>query len=125
MKAPLLVLFVLLTACATPTGDNLVSTMAIPPDMTLDQISEVVASTAVRRKWEIRDIQEGSVKLQLIHRGFEANLLVSFDTEELRIYSDSWKIRSSGRRIKRKDPEGWIANLEKDLRVFLARARFS
>lgn len=125
MRVAILLAVLAMTACANrPTGDNLVFAVDVPDGMTIEQVGDVILETVVHRKWDVAERSDGFLHSRLIHREYDANLHFRFDANQVVVYSDSYEVKRSGERKKRKDPKGWIANIEKDLKVRLRRARY-
>lgn len=105
---------------ATPAGD-LVATVAVPAGLDSAKVRAVVGETFVARNWTVQKTDDGVVA-RLTHRGHDATITAVLRGEMIELYSDSWKIKKTGERVKREHPQGWIDNLKKDLPKRLARA---
>lgn len=99
-------------------------TVNVPDGMNTNQVQQAIIKAAIGRRWNIEEKEDGLVVLRLVHRGYDATLNITYDDNEVQVYSDSWATKRNGDRKKRKDPEGWIENLKKDIGVFLAREAF-
>ena len=80
-----------------------------------------IAKAAVGRRWTITKKTKEKIIIHLVHRGYDSTLTFGYNSKEVKIYSDSWTVSKSGVKKKKKDPEGWIDNLKKDLPVFMNR----
>ncbi len=103
---------------------NLVGSIDIPEGLTEEQVVTVIIKTSTKRKWNVVSSDGDQVVLNLIHRGYDSTLTLQYSTNSVKIYSDSWKIRKSGKKKSRKDPMVWIENLKKDLEVYLNREAY-
>lgn len=100
---------------------NHVATVPVPEGLSAESTEKAIIMAAIGRRWTIQEKSNGKVVLHLVHRGFDSTLTLLYTIQEIKIYSDSWTIKKSGTKKKRKDPEGWIGNLQKDLPVFMNR----
>lgn len=120
-----LVAALLSLAAVAESWTNLQGTVDVPEGTSLDTVEQAIVKSAIGRRWTIKEAGDGLVVINLVHRGYDATLNIVFDEAAIRIYSDSWAIRGNGERKKRKDPDGWIDNMEKDISVNLARLRYA
>jgi hypothetical protein len=88
----------------------------------MEGTQKAILKAAVGRRWKIKEKTVGKVVIQLVHRGYDSKLTFLYSKNEVKVFSDSWTIKKSG--AKKKDPEGWIENLKKDLPVFMNRALY-
>ena len=110
---------------STKTPTNHVGTIAAPDGLSMEGIQKAILKAAVGRKWEVKEKIEGKVVIQLVHRGYDSTLTFHYTKNEVKVYSDSWTIKKSGAKKKKKDPDGWIENLKKDLPVFMNRELYN
>ena len=103
---------------------NHVGTIAVPDGLSMEGTQKAILKAAVGRRWEIKEKTVGKVVIQLVHRGYDSKLTFLYSKNEVKVFSDSWTIKKSGAKKKKKDPEGWIENLKKDLPVFMNRALY-
>lgn len=68
------------------------------------------------RGWTLVSTTETGAKARLIHRGFESNILVEVSRTGFTVYSDSWRIDREGNRLNPEHPDGWLRNIEHDVR---------
>jgi hypothetical protein len=100
---------------------NHVGTIAVPDGLPLEGVEKSIAKAAVGRRWTITKKTKEKIIIHLVHRGYDSTLTFGYNSKEVKIYSDSWTVSKSGVKKKKKDPEGWIDNLKKDLPVFMNR----
>ncbi|WP_269524777.1 hypothetical protein [Coraliomargarita parva] len=99
------------------------SVIAVVPGLSPKQVEDSILRAASGRKWTVQDVKPGEVTIRLMHRGYDATLVFKYDGEKVEVFSDSWRINREGEKTRRKDPVGWIENLEKDIPVFMVRVR--
>ena len=127
MKTRVFALTVFLIAAAIGHAaeyTNHKGSVAVPDGMTSEQVQKAIIKAAIGRRWDIETSENGLVVLRLVHRGYDSTLNITFDDNNVDVYSDSWATKRNGDRKKPKDPDGWIENLKKDIDVFLAREAF-
>ncbi len=127
------VLFLAVGLSASHAGDskkkdkptNLVGTVTVPEGMTMEEVKKSVVKAAIGRRWNIIETAKGKVIINLVNRGYDSTLTIIYTKKIVEIYSDSWVVKKSGERKKKKDPRGWIENIKKDIGVFLNRERYT
>jgi len=107
-----------------PAPTTPVATISIPGGMPNSEVKSVVVESFIRRRWDILDDGDQMEKAQLIHRGYDATLTATWNDSTIQITSDSYRINKAGEPTERAEPEGWIANLEKDINVRLETAAY-
>ncbi len=105
-------------------GPQQVASIALPSKLTPKSVEKVILRAAIGRKWKIIKKAPGCVVIHLVHRGYDSTLTFNYDDRRIKIISDSWVISRSGIKKKRKDPTGWIENLEKDIKAFIVREQY-
>lgn len=102
-----------------------VGTVAVPAGLKLAEIKEVVVISLVQRNWTVKEKGDDRAVGYLNHRGIEATLTLTFDTSQVSFSCEGWKVDKTGRRLKPEMPDGWIANMKKDVakRLNLAAAK--
>lgn len=103
-----------------PQG-QLVETVTLSDEATEEIVAKAVVQAALGRKWNIEGKDEGILKISLKQRGYDSTLFLVYNAKKVDIYSDSWAVNKKGERKKEKHPDGWIANIAKDIRVFVDR----
>lgn len=99
---------------ASARGDN-VGSVPVPSGLDAAAVKSVVIETFQSRGWAVQSATDTEVVAHLVHRRYDATLTMVYDTSNITLYSDSWKIDKQGRRLKREHPAGWIRNLKSDL----------
>lgn len=104
----------------TPVG-----TVVVPAGLKLAEVREVVVVSLVQRNWTVKQKADDRAVGYLNHRGIEATLTLTFDTSQVSLFCEAWKVDKAGRRLKPDMPDGWIANMKKDVtkRLNLAAAK--
>lgn len=104
-------------------GPNLVATIVIPESVNSAATNRIIQRAALGREWTIVSKTPNSVVINLIHRGYNATLTFKHDSNHITVYSDSYQtLKRLGRETVRKtDPDGWISNLEKDIKTLIHR----
>lgn len=100
-----------------PAG-HLYSTIDVDEKATDEIVKKAIVKAAIGRRWNIVSDEEW-IAINLTHRGYDSTLTFVYEEGEIKIYSDSYAVNKRGERKKRKDPKGWIGNLEKDIGVFI------
>ena len=108
----------------TSTEPTPVATIALPSKLTAETTNKIILRAAIGRKWTVLKTTPNSVVIHLVHRGYDATLTFKHDAKRITIDSDSWLVSKSGVKKKRKDPEGWIENLEKDIKHLIMREMY-
>jgi hypothetical protein len=81
----------------------------------------VLVSTLEGRKWTVVARSPEQVVATLVHRDFDAKVVLKVEGAAVKILSEStYKSPETGK-SEPAIPKGWLKNLEKDLKVFLAR----
>lgn len=101
-----------------PKG-NFHSQVVVPGELDKETVQRVILKAAIARRWNIVRKSDEIVAINLVNRGYDANLYFVYDEKKIDIYSDSFVVNKRGERKKRKEPKGWIANIKKDIGVFL------
>lgn len=104
-------------------GDQVIN-LDLSPELNLDDARQVIVRTLTNRRWQIveEDKDAGVIVANLVHRRHDSTLYLVYSTDNLTIYSDSWRINRSRERTGRDHPTGWIENIEKDVKVFWQQA---
>lgn len=111
-------------ARAAEAGQS-VGSVPVPAGLTLAEVKEIAAISLVQRQWTVKEKTDNRVVGYLKHRGIEATLTLTFDTNAIQLFCEGWKINKEGVRQKPELPDGWINNIKKDLakRLNLATAK--
>lgn len=110
------------------TGDFYLQ-INIPSERTKAQVQSAIERAFNGRRWIITKKTDAMVIGELNHRGYEAKLTVVYSPTEIKFYDDSYKLRKNkktntysndpGYKKVKSAPEGWLRNLEKDIKRFL------
>ncbi|MDE3084670.1 MAG: hypothetical protein KGJ37_05560 [Verrucomicrobiota bacterium] len=98
---------------ATAAGDW-IFTVSVPEGLRTDDVHHVVLAAATARGYIIKEDKSDHVLLTLTRHRYEANFTVNFDDKMVKLYSDSYKIDSTGVRTKKVVPESWVKYLQED-----------
>lgn len=86
------------------------------PGVSVDVASDAVYRSAIGRKWKTDKLDNGDIQTKLTHRGYESTLIFKFKEPYIEVWSLSYKVdKKNLARKERKEPEGWIRNLHKDI----------
>jgi hypothetical protein len=92
-----------------------VGTIDIPTNLTVDEVRDIVAYSLAARSWTLKEKSDQRVVGYLNHRGHEATLTFLLKPGVMELYCEGFRVSKSGERQKPAIPEGWIANLKKDI----------
>jgi hypothetical protein len=96
-------------------------TVQVPSGLPPQAVEEVMASTLQNRKWTVVERSPQQVVGTLVHRGFDAKVVLKVEGNLIKILNESsYKSPQTGQ-SEPAIPKGWLRNLEKDLKVFLAK----
>jgi hypothetical protein len=96
-------------------------TVPVPSGLTPQAVEEVIAFTLQNRKWTVVERSPQQVVGKLLHRGFDAKVVLKVEGDLIKILNESsYKSPQTGL-FEPAIPKGWLRNLQKDLKVFLAR----
>jgi hypothetical protein len=103
----------------TPEGvaGHYVGSVALSGDHSMEELHDAIILAAKKREWIIKSDMPERIILNLVHRKYDSTLTLDFDLDEVRIFSDSCRIK--GKKRKPKDPKGWIKNIKKDIPLYL------
>lgn len=126
MKAFLIALLVFVIGAAHASEDSLFVT--IPANTTVEQALNAVKYVALKRRWMIYDTGNNTLRIELMHRGYNAVLNLSIAGDEIH-YSDSttylktdddeetygpsedtWELAQV--------PKHWLRNLQNDTNIY-------
>lgn len=111
------------SASTEPVLDNLVGTMPIPAEIDHRTAMNTCVDAAIGREWSIVSKGENQIKINLRHRSWDATVYFVVKDDVIEAYSDSYEVnKKTGERKKKKDPDGWIKYLIKDINLLLAIA---
>ena len=120
MKSPalkvviFLVVGIALGACrSAPVYNVSSSTMATPPNATLEQVAGAIKRAGLGLGWQMIDKGPGEMEGRLNLRSHLAVVSITYDTKKFSIfYKDSVDLHYDGTTIH-KNYNGWVQNLEK------------
>jgi hypothetical protein len=101
-------------------ADNLSGEPVLVQTIDVDQSSAAVVEQAIikaatKRGWTISMPEQGVVQAKLMHRKHDSTLQFKYDARSIRIYSQSYRVDTYGKRLRRDEPDGWIRNLHRDI----------
>jgi hypothetical protein len=109
----LLIAGLALGACrAAPLYNVSSSTMATPPNATVEQVAGAIKKAGTGLGWQMIEKGPGEIEGRLNLRSHLAVVSITFDTKKFSIfYKDSSNLDYDGTRIH-KNYNGWVQNLE-------------
>lgn len=116
---------VLLVGCQVPQSTRIASAAApdepvliseFPESFPVSKVRDAVLKSVRERGWTVGQTTGTSVRASLVHRGFESNIHVEAAGSRITIYSDSWRVDRQGERLNPEHPDGWLRNIERDVR---------
>lgn len=96
-------------------------TVPVPPNVSAGDVEEVIVSTLRNRKWTVTERSPQQVVGTLVHRGFEAKVILKVEGNLVKILNDSYYNSPVTGQLEPAIPKGWLRNLQKDLTTFLSR----
>ena len=101
------------------------ASVKIPPKIDQAGAMKACVKTALGRKWDIVTKQDDVLEINLKRKGWDATAYFVVRDDVVVLYSDSYVVnKKTGERKKKKDPDGWLRNLEKDVKVFMDREAY-
>ena len=88
------------------------------------EIRKAIVTSALGRKWSVTKADDTRVVLRLVDGGQEANLTLFYTASEIRVHSNSYRVRRNGERTGKLVPERWLRYLTRDIEVNLSSAAF-
>ncbi len=80
------------------------------------RVQDMISGVLLARQWEVQEKANDHVVGHIKHRHSEAFLTLAFDSREIRLYCEGWKIdKKTGVHIKPELPDSWIENIRNDL----------
>lgn len=120
-----LALMVILAATLSGEGEVGVSedslgqpyaTIPIPSEIDTSFAKNSCINAALAREWDIVSKKGNIIEINLAHRSWNATVFFVVNDDEIVMYSDSYVVnKKTGERKRKKDPEGWLKNLRKDI----------
>jgi hypothetical protein len=102
-------------------------TVAIPPGVTSQAVSEAMIQAFEARRWTVVEASPQRTVGTMIRRGYEAKAVLESDGHRIKILSDARIIDARTGKWKPTVPMGWLENLQNELEIRLsgraARAR--
>jgi hypothetical protein len=93
----------------------------VPPSLSDADVEAVMVSTLEGRQWTVAERSPQQVVGTLVHRGFDAKVILKVEGKLVKILNDSrYKSPQTGQ-LEPAIPKGWLKNIEKDLQVSLAK----
>lgn len=106
---------------ADPDEPALVS--HFPREVSVQEAQDAVVRSLRNREWNITSTSDDGAEARLFHRRYDSRIRVEVSPNEMKIYSDSWLVDRNGERVRREHPEGWLRNIERDVRRSLGFSR--
>lgn len=101
------------------------ASVKIPPGLDQAAAMKACVNSALGRKWGIVTKQDDILEINLKQKGWDATAYFVVKDDVVVLYSDSYVVdKKTGEKKKKKDPDGWLRNLEKDVRVFMDREAY-
>ena len=111
-----------LTGCFATTGKEAVMkynetplTVSIPSQLTPQQIEEAMIRTLIGREWQVERHSPEEVVGTLNHSSYQAKVILKVDNGIIKILNESTY------KGKPAVPEGWLENLQLDLKKHLGQ----
>ena len=125
-KAVLIVVtFALLGGCRTaPTYNVSNAPVVVTPgkQATMESVKAAILRAGNGMGWQMTDTAPGVINARIVLRTHTASVDIRYDTKTYSItYRDSINLDASGGNIH-KNYNGWVENLDRDIRVELLRA---
>jgi hypothetical protein len=96
-------------------------TVSVSPSLSPEEVEAVAAAALAGRKWTVVERSPQRVVGALVHRDFDAKVVLEVEGTLIRILSESsYKSPSTGQ-FEPAIPKGWLKNLQKDLKALLAK----
>ncbi len=93
----------------------------LPPSLTEAEVESALVSTLEGRKWTVTERSPQQVVGTLVHRGFDAKVILKVEGPLVKILNDSrYKSPQTGQ-LEPAIPKGWLKNIEKDLQASLSK----
>lgn len=90
-------------------------TVAVPGNLSPEQVQMVMARTLTGRGWAVTSSTPDEVVGGLDHRGFQAKAILKRDGSQIKILSDSTYYVENRDEWQPSVPYGWLENLQKDM----------
>lgn len=87
---------------------NHAGTIAIPDGLSMEGTQKAILKAAVGRRWEIKEKTVGKVVIQLVHRGYDSKLTFLYSKNEVKVFSDSWTIKSLELKKRKRIPKAGL-----------------
>jgi hypothetical protein len=111
------------TGCSAKTGRDVIDkynqaplTVSIPSQLSSQQIEEAMVRTLVGREWHVERQSPQEVVGTLNRRSYQAKVVLKVDNSVIKILSES------SYKSKPAVPEGWLENLQLDLKKHLGQS---
>jgi hypothetical protein len=101
---------------------DLVFTIDVPAGLSTAGVHDAVKAAAVGREYTIKEDKPDDLAFTYTHRSYEANFTAVFDPGTVKLYSDSYRIDSSGAHTEKAVPELWVKYLHEDFVANLDKA---
>ena len=122
--------FCLLTVLAradAATDDSLgdlITTVNVPSGLNAETVQGTTVATLTGRTWAILRKTDDRVVGYLRHRSHETKVTLVYSAAEVKLYCVGWKIdKKTFERKKPALPEGWLENIQLDLKAKLNLAQ--
>ena len=100
-------------------------TVVVPDGLPEKEVQKAITLAALGRGWTVKDKDDSKVVLFLEQGGWRSTLTLTYDDEQVQIYSNSDKLDRNGRPKKHAVPTRWVDFLKQDITKHLAEASFN
>ncbi len=124
--ARLLLLFVALFSFARAADDpgTLAGTVVVPDGLKAADVQKAIVTGTSARGWALKAKENGRIVLFLEQGGWRSTMTLTYDTKEIKIFSNSGKPDKNGVIKKPAIPESWVKYMKQDLAKQLGLAAF-
>ena len=96
-------------------------TVAVPGNLSAQTVQELMVKAFQNRDWSVTSSSANEVTATLDHRGFNAQATLQRNGDIITLYNHSTYNNPKTGESEPAVPYGWLENIQKDLRVYLAR----
>ena len=124
--ARLLLFFVALFSAAHAAHDpgTLAGTVIVPDGLKSADVQKAIVAGTSARGWALKEKTSDRIVLFLESGGWRSTMTLTYDTKEIKIFSNSGKPDKSGVIKKPAIPESWVKFMKQDIAKQLGLAAF-
>jgi hypothetical protein len=100
-------------------------TIMVPDGLKTADVQQAILLAGSGRGWAVKEKADGKVVLFLEQSGWRSTLMLTFDTKEIQIASDSGKIDKKTNAIKKQELPSWLRYLKQDITRNMGQKAFS